>query len=293
MFVDSGIKRVTAFLLIIIMACGISACSSVIGQDKGHASVQTDPEQAKKMDLLNEAAEDMYKKTMEGQVVEARTRLMQISDQIPKMRFEGVTSVEGLNALTETITQAKRVYNAVSYSQNEGQVAVAKLRLATDALTHKNQPMWLQYYKVLKNDVTNLEQQVKANQSNEAIASFNKLSQHISVVRPSMLISREPSDVEKLDSLMTFVHNNLNSSPMDAKRVEAGIEQLNRTIDELFMKKAETAAYVPITDPNQPILWSLGIGLIIVSVLSYSGWRMFQSGRHVVSVKHSKEREPM
>ena len=101
---------------------------------------------------MNQIADEMYKQTMDGQVTEARNKLMQMSDQIPKIHFEGITSVEGLNALTETITRAKRVYNAADYSPEEGQVAVAKIRLATDALSHKNQPMWLQYYKVLQND---------------------------------------------------------------------------------------------------------------------------------------------
>lgn len=290
MFNYSGMKWLTTTLLLaavisISSACGVSTSTS------GQAAKPIDTEQVERIAFLNQIADDMYKQTMDGQVIEARNKLMQMSDQIPKIHFEGITSVEGLNALTETITQAKRVYNAAAYSPEEGQIAVAKIRLATDALTHKNQPMWLQYYKVLQNDTNILNEAVKANKQKEAVANFGKLSQHIAIIHPSLLISRDASSVEKLDSLLAFIRTNLNSQPMSVRQLESGLDHLNHVLDDLFMKNKDAIAFVPITDPRQPIIWSLGIGLIIVSVLSFVGWRMYQSGRHIVHVKQTKEGE--
>ncbi|MDQ0875154.1 sporulation protein YpjB [Paenibacillus sp. V4I3] len=290
MFNYSGMKWLTTTLLLaavisISSACGVSTSTN------GQAAKPIDPEQVERIAFLNQIADDMYKQTMDGQVTEARNKLMQMSDQIPKIHFEGITSVEGLNALTETITQAKRVYNAAAYSPEEGQVAVAKIRLATDALTHKNQPMWLQYYKVLQNDTNNLNEDVKANKQKEALANFGKLSQHIAIIHPSLLISRDAASVEKLDSLLAFIRTNLNSQPMSTQQLESGLDHLNHVLDDLFLRNKDAIAFVPITDPRQPIIWSLGIGLIIVSVLSFVGWRMYQSGRHIVPIKHTRESE--
>ncbi|MDQ0898353.1 MULTISPECIES: sporulation protein YpjB [unclassified Paenibacillus] len=290
MFNYSGMKWLTTTLLLaavisISSACGVSTSTN------GQAAKPIDPEQVERIAFLNQIADDMYKQTMDGQVTEARNKLMQMSDQIPKIHFEGITSVEGLNALTETITQAKRVYNAAAYSPEEGQIAVAKIRLATDALTHKNQPMWLQYYKVLQNDTNSLNEDVKANKQKEALANFGKLSQHIAIIHPSLLISRDAASVEKLDSLLAFIRTNLNSQPMSTRQLESGLDHLNHVLDDLFLKNKDAIAFVPITDPRQPIIWSLGIGLIIVSVLSFVGWRMYQSGRHIVPVKQSRESE--
>lgn len=72
---------------------------------------------------------------------------------------------------------------------------------------------------------------------------------------------------------------------MKTSELTSGLEQLNRVLDELFMKHKDAIAIVPLMDPKQPILWTLGMGLIIVSVLSYVGWRMHQTGRNIVSVK--------
>jgi len=286
----SGMKWLTTILLLaavisISSACGVSTSTN------GQAAKPIDPMQEERIAFLNQIADDMYKQTMDGQVSEARNKLMQMSDQIPKIHFEGITSVEGLNALTETITQAKRVYNAAAYSPEEGQIAVAKIRLATDALTHKNQPMWLQYHKVLQNDTNILNEAVKANKQKEALANFGKLSQHIAIIHPSLLISRDAASVEKLDSLLAFIRTNLNTQPMSTRQLESGLDHLNQVLDDLFLKNKDAIAFVPITDPRQPIIWSLGIGLIIVSVLSFVGWRMYQSGRHIVHVKQPREGE--
>jgi len=292
MLVVTGKKRLATVVIMIVLVALLAACGTV-QREKERPALQADPEQLQKIEFLNQVAEDMYNKTMEGQVVEARSKLLQISDQIPKIHFEGVTSVEGLNALTETVTQAKRVFNAVSYSSDEGKVAVAKIRLATDALTHKNQPMWLQYYKVLKNDIGELKSTLRPDGQKAAMESYTRLSQHLAVIRPSLLISRQPADVEKLDSLMTFLHGLLNQNPLPMRQLSSGMDHLQQTIDELFMKNKDAIAFVPVTDPIQPIIWSIGIGFIIISVLSFSAWRMYRSGKHVVPVhgQQAKTRE--
>ncbi|MCD1260254.1 sporulation protein [Paenibacillus athensensis] len=288
MFVKSDTIRRLALLLPLLLAFGLAAGCSSAGVAGGQAG-KADPQQVKSVEQLNRLADDMYKLAMAGQVEQARGKLLQLGDEITQIRFDGMTSVEGMNALTESVTQAKRVFNAVRFSPEAGQVAVAKIRLATDALTHDNQPMWLQYYKVLQNDIGALDQAVKAGKQPAAWSGYETLSQHVSVIHPALLISRSPSDVEKLDSLLTALRGGLRAEPLPQAQLEDGIEHLQRTVDELFMKKAEATAYLPMTDPKQPIIWSLGIGLIIVSVLSYAGWRMFRSGRSSVPVKIHRE----
>ncbi|WNR42423.1 sporulation protein YpjB [Paenibacillus roseipurpureus] len=290
MFFVRGKRSLMILLLITAVVCVLAACGKSVGTT-GQALKPMDPVQLEKIAFLNGIAEEMYTLTMSGQVSDARNKLSQIADQIPKIQFEGITSVEGLNALTQTITEAKRVYNAANYSPAEGQIAVAKIRLATDALTHKNQPMWLQYYKVLLNDSDMMRKQVKANNPGDAIREYGVLVQHIAIIHPSLLISREPSSVEKLDSLLRYIGTQVNTKPMPMKQIDSALTSLNAVLDELFMKHKDALAYVPLTDPNQPIIWSISMGFIIVSVLSYVGWRMRQSGRHIVPVKQREKGE--
>ncbi|MGG1551808.1 sporulation protein YpjB [Paenibacillus ferrarius] len=274
----AGLLLCLAFILCVFTACGAAVPTN--GQ-----AAKPDPVQQERITYLDGLAGVMYNLTMDGQVVEAREKLLQIAQMIPTIRFEGITTVAGMNALTETVTGAELVYNNIKYSQEAGQVAAAKIRLAVDALSHKNQPMWLQYYKVLQNDVSQLSTSVKANKQGEAQQALGKLAQHVDIVHPSLVISRDEAAVTKLDSLLAFIQTNVTATPMKTSELTSGLEQLNRVLDELFMKHKDAIAIVPLMDPKQPILWTLGMGLIIVSVLSYVGWRMYQTGRNIVSVK--------
>ncbi|MNI98283.1 hypothetical protein D3C73_1571010 [compost metagenome] len=76
---------------------------------------------------------------------------------------------------------------------------------------------------------------------------------------------------------------------MQVKDIQSGIKNLEMTIDELFLRQKDQSAYLPIPDPQQPILWTLGMGAIIISVLTFAGWRMFLSRQNVVPVKHKNE----
>ncbi|MGG1515115.1 sporulation protein YpjB [Paenibacillus oryzisoli] len=276
---SAGLLLCLAFIISVFTACGAAV------QTNGQALKPADPVQQERIAYLDGLAGVMYNLTMDGQVVEARDKLLQIAQMIPTIRFEGITTVAGMNALTETVTGAELVFNNIKYSPEVGQVAAAKIRLAIDALSHKNQPMWLQYYKVLQNDVSQLSMAVKANKQGEAQQALGKLAQHVDIVHPSLVISRDETAVTQLDSLLAFIHTNVTATPMKTNELTSGLEQLNRVLDELFMKHKDAIAVVPLMDPKQPILWTLGMGLIIVSVLSYVGWRMYQTGRNIVSVK--------
>jgi sporulation protein YpjB len=273
---------VLSTLFIVTAACG--AATNPANLQKG-----ADPQQQRKLELLSKTADDMYRKAMDGQMMEARNALLQLSDQITHLPFQGAVSIEGLNALTAIVTQAKRAFNAAALSPNEGQIAAAQIRLATDALTHKNQPMWLQYDKVLRNDLALLTEAAKVNKEQEALKSFSNFNQHIYLIHPSLLISRDPSEVEKLDSLLSFVQTQMKKKPIAYQNVVMAAAQLQLTLDEIFDKNQETTAYLPIGDHKQPIIWALGIGAIISAILTFAGWRMFKGDHSMVSVDKEEE----
>lgn len=276
------ISAVIGLLLWVGTACGATHPSS------GQAG-SINSEQTRKAEFLDKTAAEMYKDAAGGKVMEARNKLIQIGDQIPKISFEGMASIEGIAALTEAVTNAKRVYNAASFSPGEGLVAAARIRLATDALTHKNQPMWLQYDKVLHEDIAALEQGLMRGKKQDSLAAFGKLEQHISIIKPSLQISRDPSEVEKLDSIMAFVRTSLNRDPIDVKQAQKAKDTLHQILDEIFLKKKDATAYLPLPDPKQPIIWSLVMGAIIISVLTYAGWRMFKTQKNIVPAKRKEE----
>jgi sporulation protein YpjB len=245
-------------------------------------------EQLQRVGFLNQTADDMYHKVMQGDVEGGRTVLQQISEQIPQIHYEGITTVEGINALTATVTEAKRVFNAVNFSPDEGQVSAAKIRLATDALTHVGNPMWLQYYKLLQDDLNQLELNAKEQKTAELQHAELKFEQHIAVIHPSLLISREPADVEKLDSFISFLSSQVRADPGGFKQIANMLPALRQHIDKLFMNKDATA-FLPIIDQQNPTLWTLAIGAFILAALAFAGWRLSKKDGGLVPVrKHTQ-----
>lgn len=241
-------------------------------------------EQLQRIELLNETADDMYKKVMEGDLDGGRALLQQLSDQMTMIRYEGLTTLEGMNALTGTVTQGKKVLNAVRISREEAEVAAAQIRLATDALSHPEQPIWLQYYKLLQDDVATVEQTAKDRKLQELQKAAMTLERHTSIVVPSLLISRDAVDVDKFHSLITFISGQARGEKEPFQPVINLLPTVRQMIDKLFLKK-DTTAFLPVVDDSDPILWTFVIGSVIIAALSFAGWRLSKKDNGLVRVR--------
>jgi sporulation protein YpjB len=270
---------IIAFLLLLLSACSI--------RETNPEQVRPDKDMLQKAEQLNRTADEMYKLMNQQDLLGARGKLAELNSQITQIRFDGMTSVEGLNALTELLTEAKRIYNAIHFSPESGMRVAAQIRLATDALTHTHQPMWLQYDKILLEDLSVLENATKAANQTSSVEALNKLRDHYLMIRPSIQISREPQEVERMDSLLVFMGRQLEQTPLPFAELETGMSELKRSMDILFDHK-EAAAYLPFVEPKRPIFWSIGMGSVIIAVLAYSAWRMFGTEKNLVVIRRKK-----
>ncbi|MNN97251.1 hypothetical protein D3C81_2163870 [compost metagenome] len=64
--------------------------------------------------------------------------------------------------------------------------------------------------------------------------------------------------------------------------LEGGLRQWRETLSALFRKGDDQSVYLPIIEPDQPILWTLTIGMVIATVLAFAGWRMIRVEREAV-----------
>lgn len=274
-----------------------AACGSSQEQARPEAKPNAQQEAAQpslgdaaKLDQLNAMADEMYKLTMKGSYMEARSKLLDMGAQATRIHFEGVTTLEGVHALTETLTDAQRSFNKVKFSEEEGKLQAAKLKLATDALTHRNDPMWLQYEKAFQEDMTALTRGIRESDAKTVQDAVGALKHHFGMIRTAVLISRPPQITEQIDSLLAFLTNQSTASPLPVKNLENGAVHMQAALDELFGKK-DASAYLPIADQRQPILWSIVIGSIIAATLGYAAWQMFRDGRREVKIRKKSENE--
>jgi len=235
---------------------------------------------------LNETAAAMYRNVAGGNIFEARKQLAQMEKIIETTGFDGLT-VEGIEALTSSVVDAKRAFNSLTLPHDQAVLAAARIRLATDAVAHPKNPMWLQYYKIVTDDLDRIADSVNRHDANKIKLALQDLKQHISVIRPALLINRAPYQVEMVDSFLIFLQSQLSTIPVQAQTVDSGIKRFKAVVNDLFMKKEEPV-YLPVVPNNNPWIGSIWIGLAILTALTYVGWKKYRAERDYTRVR----REP-
>lgn len=236
--------------------------------------------QQQKLERLNQLSDQVYQHTVSEEFTEAKEKLEQIGHWATKVEFSAITSVEGMNAYIDTVVEAKSLFNSARLDVQQAIMATAKLRFATDALSHPNQPLWLNYYSVLKEDLKNLNQARSDNQLKTAQKHAEALHDHYNVIRPAILINRNSEIVEKMDSVMAFISKQVESELTFQSNMDSGLEHLKLVIDELFLPEKNTLG--PIDGVPVPVSLTIGIASVIVTVLSFVAWKKFHAEKKPV-----------
>jgi sporulation protein YpjB len=271
--------------MLLLIGIGLVALLQGCSQEAARspeAGLEPDPATAKKLEELNQTADELYKRTAAGQYEEARTALERLGEQVTGASYVGVTGVEGVNALSEAVVEAKRLFNAARLDPEKTVKVAAGLKLAADALTHTRQPMWLQYYPMLSQDTKRLEEAVQTGNKQETQKQFAAMKAHYDIVRPSVWISRTPEQGETMDSLLVFFTKYTDPAGFQKDVLLPGIQQWKEALRVLFGKEGDRTAYMPVIQPDRPVLWTLTIGSLIAAVLTFAGWRMFRTDRESV-----------
>jgi sporulation protein YpjB len=260
------------------IACGLLAVTLLmIGSLSGFADGKDgEPGRDEKLRLLDETAAALYRAAKEGKSEEAREQLERFADMMTRFSYGGLTSLEGLNALTSLVAESREVYNRVKFDERQALVAATKIRLAADALTHREKPLWLEYRQAFGKDADALGAAIREGRLDDARRTLAAFYDHYLVIRPAVLISRNASLAEKLDSWFIYMNGLLAAKDRDAGQLKAGAETAKQLVDELF-GEGDAAASAGAGGASAPVRWAAMVCGAIVSVLVYVGWRKYRA----------------
>lgn len=271
------------FLLFTILFSLLVGCQSVHSSSDMHieqpatSQIESNPEvRTQILEKFNQTAEIVYQGAIEGNLTDVRSNVAQLESMLKQIPLGELTSVEGIRALTNSIVETKRVVNAVKVDLNRWRFTTAKMRLAVDALTHPKQPMWVQYYKVFLDDIDQLERAVKAGQGTNTLQAFRGFQEHYELIRPSAIIQRDPSTIEAADSYVSYLQTRAMAQPLSKDQVLEAIVMAKPILQQLFQKTTDSPTFVPIGTEDDIWVWTFGIGAVVITVLSYVGWRKYQ-----------------
>mgnify|MGYP001490774071 CR=1 FL=1 len=282
MLPDFHRASLSLFFVILLLLPSVSAMAASAA-DPAEGSV------ARSLEDFNKTSEELYRYASEGKLEQALTTMKLLEKQATSMSFAGATGLEGVEALFASIIEMKRSLAAIHPDRREIARNAARLRLAADALAGKPQPMWHQYYNVLRNDLDAMRTANRDKQAEALRASYAQLKEHYQMIRPSILISFEASQNEKWVSLLASLDQAVGASVIRHDQVETLLPGLGALIDETFGREHE-AAFVPVPDSERPVLVTVLIGSIIIAVLAYVGWLKYRNDQGYVNISGRNNR---
>lgn len=274
-------KRTGRRLLLVGSVTALLLLGSAAGCVQRHTvssgmAVSIDSQTQDQLNQLDKTAERFVTQVDEGNVSAARATLRSIAEQVTQIPYEGVTTVRGIQALTETVTGAQEVVSAAGFQPQEAVWAAVRLRLATDALSHPHQPMWRQYRTGALGDAEQLEMGARQRSQAKAAAALTKLEGTLRLLQPALRISGKETELAKLNSLIGAIQQQLRSEPVDYKQVIDRSGDLNAELKQLFDGGRDAPTMAAPLDRRQPILWTLTMAGAVLAALAYAGFRMYR-----------------
>lgn len=232
---------------------------------------------------FRKTAEAIYQGALYGDRMGVRKLMEQLETQFKEIPVGQYTTVEGVRALTNSIVEAKRTINNVQINQQHWEEVTSKLRLTVDALTNVNEPMWLTYYKVFEEDFATMKRAATLKDKSVLQHAYHQLQAHYQLIRPAAIVQRDPTSIEKVDSYFALLNTAImkpagsSSAVTEAEAVAIGVP----VIRELFMMSEDAPTIVPPIGGDDLWLWTLGIGAVLITVLTYVGFRKYRGVQRV------------
>ena len=221
-------------------------------------------------------AEAIHKLVQEERFAEAREQLTRFAKDFSRSKLvkQELTAAQ-IDALSECLMDADRELTRVAVDRKKVNFSILRMRLAFDALSHENQPLWLQYQDVLQEILTDLQAGIMEKDSIQMGTSVNRLVETFKLIQPALMMDRDATIVNKVETLIKKVH----SEARRPETLQGNIKQLEPALKQLFLDSQRVLSAPATPPPMEAFLW---IGGWITAVLTYVGWRKYEGDRKVV-----------
>ena len=156
-------------------------------------------------------------------------------------------------------------------------LSAVRLRLAFDALSHPNQPLWHGRYQDIIRKAEAVERAVKSGEGEEVRKAVAALDGEYRLIRPAVVVSKSPQTVEKVDSMMAYLRTQANLAEMDREALMDGVKRFKQMMDPLFYGSEKDVVSLGRSMEVPEVLPFLWVGGMIALVLAYVGWRMYRA----------------
>lgn len=223
---------------------------------------------------FHKEVEQLYRYVKEGNVSSVLEQVRKVSGLFEASSFQGLTGVEGIHALAESIIEVKEATARATQEPERWMLSTGKLRLASDSLLHDKDALWLQYFKVVREDLDEMRLAAEKQDRPGLNAAYERLQGHYELIRPAIIIQRKPAEVNMIESWLSYAGGLAASG--DTEGVQRVVPQGEELVNTLFGKKKDEPALAPLGQVKEPWTWQAIIGAIILAALTFAGYRKYR-----------------
>ncbi len=275
-------KCYAAVTLTICIWLGGAPGAAAAPQQPAAGSVSQTPQaqqQAKAAGAFLQEAEALYEAANGGDGTSIAKHAARTEARLRALPMEGVATAEGIEALARSVSRMKRLAAAVRPEPDKIRNQAAEIRLAADAIAHPQTPMWHRYGPIVQEDLRLLEKAIaeKASQA-EQLGRLRGLQAHYQLIRTAILIHAETYIVERADAILRYAERILAAKTPNPAYAADLASSLQEAIGGLFPAQDQSSSAEAMMTPvsGSPWGWSAFMGVFIVAVLSWVGWRRYQ-----------------
>ncbi|GIP25621.1 sporulation protein YpjB [Paenibacillus sp. J23TS9] len=243
-------------------------------QDSGKSA-----EAVKQAATLSQTVERLYQHVLEGDTNLVHKDLQEVDSIFENSSLQKLTTVEGIHALSESIIEMKEAVARVQLDPKHWLTASAKLRMAADSINNPKQALWLQYYKLIREELTQMKSNTEKGDFLAAKQAYERLQEHYEIIRPAVVIQRKPADVTMVDSWLSYAGGLVNAVTPKTGEMQRSIEIGEEIFNGLFGKKKDYPALAPLEQVNGAWPWAMWAGAFILVILAYTAYRKYRGER--------------
>lgn len=268
------------FLCIVMTVCSVTVAkafpSELIGT--GHAN-----ESRSGLLRLDETATALYEAAYRNNRQAGYKYVQQLAKLIDKQEVRQAGQAAGWDLMEDSIT-------SIAFTLKNGKMtsdwltASASIHLTTDALLRPEHALWLQYEKVMLEDLERVNRSWNRQTDDGAIAAraaMNSFNEHLLRIEAAASMQRPANRIEELRERMHYTNVLLEAGMKGQTKqdwTDNSIQDLEYSLNRLFdngHSEEEEPVIAPPGEAN-PISWILLLGAIIMAVLTYTGWRKYK-----------------
>lgn len=237
---------------------------------------------------MNETATALYAAAASNEKHLAYNRLMKLKQQAEAGILRGFGTEAGWEALDTELAKTEALLLSGSRSRDWSEGA-ARIALAADAVSSGSGGLWLQYEKLLEDDLASIRKAWKRSTGDPAAAAaarLNSFAAHAGRIGPAALMAGSAQATEQLLRGIKEAEVLLEAKmagPADGRRLQLAVEAAFSSMEEassaMFEGEAYRSSFQPISEPaHGPDVaqWALFLGTVITAVLTWTGWRKYK-----------------